>query len=642
MHRKVKPRRHLSPRTGRGILPELSEPRTLLSTLVVNGTEDNDTITLGATTAGGVKVIVNGSEKDYAPGQWTAVQVNSGTGNDTINVQATVVPTAIGGEGSGTMNVGDAKGVQDIKAALRVDGFPMGTDINVDDTGDATARTVSITATPPTAQIVPKIETISGLAPADITFTSNPPLLVGAASDAIPLIENPALRLTTGSGDDTVDVRSTLVVLLPLAIPLPFVASLTLDSSGGADTVNVGDAGHTNEVHGNLLVRNGEGHTTLNVDDSADTSPSSVTLSVGDDAGHPSGTINGLTAGSVTFRASDVSAVNLDGGSGGNTFTVNNTPTNTASTPGGPTITLNTGAANDQVTVDATAAGTQLNVDGGAGNDTLTVPAFATAINGDIAFDGGIGSNTLVVSQPPLPPGSLGPIPLITVTPGLISHGGHTLSYTDVQTLHLDNAAFQVKGDLGPLDLVVGQTPVVVAGPKTGPGPSFVAGPTTVELDTSQNLHALDILDGTVTLSSGGNKVLNTDSLSLGFGVLDLTNNSMQVHYGPADPFATIRQLIFNHHIRTSVAGEYENLGYADSADHVVKGLADNTVLVKFALDGDTDLDGSVTFADLVRLVRHYGLTGANWDQGDFNYDSKVFFDDFVLLARNYGKGLPT
>ena len=635
MHRKSNRKSPLSLRARRAVLAEVLEPRTLLSTLLVNGTAGDDTITLGVTAADGVKVIVNGSEKDYAPGQWTAVQVDSGTGNDTMDVRATVVPTAISGEGSGTVNVGDPKGVQDIKAALRVNGFPMGTDINVDDTGDATARTVNITATPPTAQIVPKVETIAGLAPADITFTSNPPLALSGDALAIPLFENPALHLTTGSGDDTVNVRSTLVVLLPLAgtvPPIPFVASLTLDSSGGSDTVNVGNGGLTNEVHGNLLVRNAEGHTTLNVDDSADTSPSTVTLSVGDDAGHPSGVIDGLTAGSVTFRASDVSSVTLDGGKGGNTFNVNNTPTNAAGTAGGPTITLNTGAGNDQVTVDATGAGTQLNVDGGTGNDTLTVPSFASAVNGNIAYDGGMGSNTLVVSVPALPPGSLAPIPLITVMPGLISHAGHTLSYTDVQTLHLENAAFQVKGDLGPLDLVVGQTPAVVV--------AVVAGPTTVELDASQNLHALDILDGTVTLSSGGNKVLNTDSLNLGSGVLDLTNNSMQVHYGMADPFQTIRGWIFHNQIRTSVAGEYENLGYADSADHVVKGLADNTVLVKFALDGDTDLNGTVNFDDLVRLVRHYGMTSANWDHGDFNYDGKVFFDDFVLLARNYGKHL--
>ena len=640
MRQKSNLKRLLSPRARHTILAEALEPRTLLSTLVVNGTAGDDTIALGVTAAGGVKVIVNGSEKDYAPGQWTAVQVDSGTGNDTINVKATVVPTAIGGEGSGTVNVGDANGVQDIKAALRINGFPMGTDINADDTGDATARTVDISATPPTAQIVPKVETIAGLAPVDITFTSNPPLALAGQGLAIPLFENPALSLTTGSGDDTVNVRSTLVVLLPLAgtvLPIPFVASLTLNSSGGADTVNVGNNGLTNEVHGNLLVRNAEGHTTLNIDDSADTAPSTVTLSVGDDAGHPSGVIDGLTAGSVTFRASDVSSVTLDGGKGGNTFTVNNTPTNATGTAGGPTITLNTGAGNDQVTVDATGAGTQLKVDGGAGNDTLTVPSFASGVNGNIAYDGGVGSNTLVVGVPALPPGSLAPIPLITVMPGLITQASHTLSYTDVQTLHLENAAFQVKGNLGPLDLVVGQTPAAAG---AAPGLSFVTGPTSVELNASQDLHALDILDGIVTLSSGGNKVLNTDSLSLGAGVLDLTNNSMQVHYGMTDPFQTIRGLIFHHQIRTSVAGEYENLGYADSADHVVNGLADNTVLVKFALDGDTNLDGTVNFDDLVRLVRHYGMTNANWDDGDFNYDGKVFFDDFVLLARNYGRHL--
>lgn len=56
-----------------------------------------------------------------------------------------------------------------------------------------------------------------------------------------------------------------------------------------------------------------------------------------------------------------------------------------------------------------------------------------------------------------------------------------------------------------------------------------------------------------------------------------------------------------------------------------------------FALPGDANLDGKVTFADLVQVARHYGQTGATWATGDFNYDGSLGFDDFVLLARNYG-----
>lgn len=71
-------------------------------------------------------------------------------------------------------------------------------------------------------------------------------------------------------------------------------------------------------------------------------------------------------------------------------------------------------------------------------------------------------------------------------------------------------------------------------------------------------------------------------------------------------------------------------------ATPVFSALSSPTV-AGFALPGDANLDGKVTFADLVQVARHYGQTGATWTTGDFNYDGSVGFDDFVLLARNYG-----
>ena len=55
-------------------------------------------------------------------------------------------------------------------------------------------------------------------------------------------------------------------------------------------------------------------------------------------------------------------------------------------------------------------------------------------------------------------------------------------------------------------------------------------------------------------------------------------------------------------------------------------------------LPGDANHDGTVDFADLVTLARHYGTNSATWESGDFNFDGNVGFDDLVLLARNYGQ----
>jgi hypothetical protein len=79
-------------------------------------------------------------------------------------------------------------------------------------------------------------------------------------------------------------------------------------------------------------------------------------------------------------------------------------------------------------------------------------------------------------------------------------------------------------------------------------------------------------------------------------------------------------------------------LGLGDSADGVVAGLPANTLLVKPALPGDANLDGHVTFADLLNLAQHYGQTAATWDHGDNNYDGTVGFADLLALAQHYGQ----
>jgi hypothetical protein len=67
-------------------------------------------------------------------------------------------------------------------------------------------------------------------------------------------------------------------------------------------------------------------------------------------------------------------------------------------------------------------------------------------------------------------------------------------------------------------------------------------------------------------------------------------------------------------------------------------------VLVRFTLNGDANLDGSVGFADLVAVAQHYGTSdgSATWSTGDLNYDGNVGFADLVAVAQNYGGALPS
>lgn len=499
------------------------EPRTLFSTLMVNGTAGADTIALGVTSQGGVKVTLNGVTTEYQPGQWTDVAVNTKAGDDSVAVNASVVPIGI----------------------------------------------------------------------------------------------------VNGGGTDTVYVGGgTLAHIL---------ADVTV---------------------GSLKVGLGSGQTALTVDGSSSTTPTQFTLSAANPVGpadNPFGTVAftiGSTASqhSVRFDATQTSSVTVDGGSGGNNFFVEGTPGAASATSPAPAITLNTGAGNDTIGVSSVAAGTTLTINGQAGDDTLTVTPF-NATGGNIAFDGGDGNNRVVIlgNLFPVVPLDVSPPPdanSIVLTAGQAKRGNATIDYTHTQTLQVEEGDFLANGNLGGITLVVGAS----AG--------IVPFPVTVGVNADQTLYGLDIKSGLVTLND--HATLSTDSLMIATGPtpvtgeivvvprgrLDVGTSRLDVHYGADDPFAQIRTWIFGGTIFSSSADARHNVGYADSADGVVHGLADHTVLAQFALDGDTNLDGTVNFADLLRLAQNYGKNSANWDQGDFNYDGHVGFDDLLKLAQNYGRSL--
>ena len=84
-------------------------------------------------------------------------------------------------------------------------------------------------------------------------------------------------------------------------------------------------------------------------------------------------------------------------------------------------------------------------------------------------------------------------------------------------------------------------------------------------------------------------------------------------------------------------AAQTTAIGYADSADGLISGQPANTIELKYTLDGDTTLSGSVGFNDFTRLTQHYNQTiGGSWDTGDFNYDGSVNSADFTLMTRTY------
>jgi hypothetical protein len=59
-------------------------------------------------------------------------------------------------------------------------------------------------------------------------------------------------------------------------------------------------------------------------------------------------------------------------------------------------------------------------------------------------------------------------------------------------------------------------------------------------------------------------------------------------------------------------------------------------ILLRYTLDGDADLSGSVDVADLGRLASNWQGSGKVWSQGDSNYDSQIDVADLGALASNW------
>jgi hypothetical protein len=181
-------------------------------------------------------------------------------------------------------------------------------------------------------------------------------------------------------------------------------------------------------------------------------------------------------------------------------------------------------------------------------------------------------------------------------------------------------------------------------------------------------------LDGTVTIRPGATAGAAQGVSRIGdlplvspASTIDLTNNALVVdHTGGSPTLSTVRGLIISgrnngawngHGITSSTAAANSQgaVGYALAGDVLpfVNGTTDtflgltvdkSSVLTRYTLAGDVNLDGSVDFLDLAKLAQSYNVTDGSreWATGDFNYDGSTDFLDLAKLAQNYNTALPS
>jgi beta-glucanase (GH16 family) len=159
---------------------------------------------------------------------------------------------------------------------------------------------------------------------------------------------------------------------------------------------------------------------------------------------------------------------------------------------------------------------------------------------------------------------------------------------------------------------------------------------------------------GSLSVSSGQLRILpggqggtsRVGALTISPGAtFDLVDHDLIVDYAGASPLTSIAGYLAQSLLTSSAADSDHALGFAEAS---LLGLTsfsgetvdDTSVLVKFTLAGDTNLDGTVNLTDFNRLAANFGGAGRLWFQGDFNYDGTVNLTDFNLLAGNFGQTL--
>ena len=354
------------PRLGFRPTLEAMEDRLTPSTLTILGDQlpnHNDTLTLNDSSSG-LHVNLNGQSSDYVPGTITSITVNLGDGANTIHVEQTVSsdPVTIHGGGSDTVNIGVSSSVQGIQGTVSIDNLSSFTTLNIDDSGDSTARTAVIVAA-----------SIHGLSPADIHYDAGVAALTvygGSGGNVFNVLSTAAttpVTLDTGSGDDQVYVQATS-------------SPLYVDSSGGNDAVFVGSTGTVADINGPVDVRHSGpgGVSSLFVQDGSD--PVAKTNVILND-----GSLTGLAPAPITWtpapNASPVGGVGelrVTGGYGGNTYTVNNTSAFYHFTF------LSAGAGSNQVNVRGTTGELIVQSVLGGHND-VTLGSLAPSLGGTLA-----------------------------------------------------------------------------------------------------------------------------------------------------------------------------------------------------------------------------------------------------------------
>lgn len=293
--------------TANIVLGQGSSPVTITPTTVTQGV---NTVVFGSSVTT-LTVTGTASNTPYTiqntPGSATTTTLNTGDGNDVVNVQNTSGPTTVSaGAGTDVVNVGSqspagsgppptpGSTVGGIQGALTVTTQIGVVTLNVDDSSD----------TRPQAALLTNVSLVGlGMGSGGITYSN---------------LTN--VNLYLGTGGDAVSVQSTAQYTLSTLIAASGSAANTFDVGSLAPLLSGGVVAN---ILGPIVIQ-GSGLDTLSVDDSGDTTAQSAVLT--------NNSLNGLgmVVGGISYTG--LADLNVKLGTGGDTFNIQSTYTATTTT----------------------------------------------------------------------------------------------------------------------------------------------------------------------------------------------------------------------------------------------------------------------------------------------------------------------
>jgi hypothetical protein len=441
----------------------------------------------------------------YKYNDTSRVSINTGIGTNTVNVQDVVRPlTLVGNSSSTAVNVGKSGSLAGIQGPLTIGGVTAVVTINDANRGffgitsPAVYTVTATTVQAPSAALISYGATAALTLDTGIAFTFTPIVeiditgtragtnttvnmnggvnLVNVGGGTLDGIQGPltvvgtVIQALTVNDQNSVAARTYTITPSTVAwasgptLTYSSVASLTVNTGGGVDTVNVqgtlagtpvtvntgggNDAINVERTSGPLAVNLGTGNDTVNISPSAtnlNTIQGAVTITgnsdsdtlVVNDQFDTADQTYSLTATAITRPGAaainfvSMRTVTLFGGSSANVYNITGT--------GAFQTTVFTGPGTDTVNVETTTRALAITEQGPNGNDAVNISPMARnldSIQGSVAVAGNAGVDTLVVNDQ-----NNSAAQTYSLGAGVINRSGVAISFASMSTVTLNGGS---------------------------------------------------------------------------------------------------------------------------------------------------------------------------------------------------------